>query len=289
MSTGEIREQQLTDDVIASFDSTPSPRLREVMQSLVRHLHDFATDVRLTHEEWQAGIDFLTQVGEVNAPPARKEFVLLSDVLGLSMLTVNINAPEPGTATEETVLGPFFVDDIPEIPLGGDITRGAKGTPCYVSGTVRSTTGVQLPGAHMVVWEADADGFYDVHYGAEHRAARGQLRVGEDGAYRFWSVLPSPYPIPYDGPVGKLLETTQRGHMRPCHLHYKVSAPGHRTLITHIFLAGDPYIETDAVFGVKESLITAAVQHPAGTAPDGTLLTEPYHTIAFDIVLAPQP
>jgi hydroxyquinol 1,2-dioxygenase len=282
------REQAVTDEVVASFAGTPDARLREVVQSLTRHLHAFAREVRLTQEEWEAGIAFLTGVGHIT-DDKRQEFILLSDVLGLSMLTVGINAPAAPGATESTVFGPFFVENAPEVPLGGDIARGAKGTPCWVSGTVRSTDGSPLPGARIEVWEADEDGFYDVQYDGDRSAGRGWLRSGDDGGYRFWSVRPSPYPIPDDGPVGELLAATGRTPMRPAHLHFKVDAPGHRTLITHIFVAGDPHLGSDAVFGVKESLVVEFTEHPPGTGPDGRVLDTRWTSTAFDIVLEAAP
>lgn len=287
MSIQQVREQAVTDEVIASFAGAPSERLREVMSSLVRHLHDFAREVRLTEAEWQRGIDFLTRVGHTTTDK-RQEFILLSDVLGLSMLTVAVNAPATAGSTESTVFGPFFVEDAPEVPLGGDIARGAKGSPCYVSGTVRSADGTPLPGARIEVWEADEDGFYDVQYSAEHSAGRGWLRSGSNGAYRFWSVLPAPYPIPHDGPVGALLAAAGRGPMRPAHLHFKVTAPGHRTLITHVFVAGDPYLSSDAVFGVKNSLVVQATEHDGGIAPDGSHREGRWTGIEFDLVLPPR-
>jgi hydroxyquinol 1,2-dioxygenase len=280
------REQAVTDEVIASFAGTTDPRLREVMQSLVRHLHSFAREIRLGEHEWQAAIDFLTRVGHIT-DDRRQEFILLSDVLGLSMLTVAINEPGAPGATEATVFGPFFVDGAPEVPLGGDIARGAPGTPCYVSGRVRSTDGRPLAGARLDVWEADEDGFYDVQYAGERTAGRGWLRAGAHGEYRFWSVLPAPYPIPQDGPVGDLLTAAGRGPMRPAHLHFKVTAPGHRTLITHIFVAGDPYLGCDAVFGVKDSLVVEALRHEPGPAPDGSHRDGPWTSMTFDLVLAP--
>ncbi|MEU6559354.1 intradiol ring-cleavage dioxygenase [Nocardia nova] len=279
------RERAVTEEVLASFDATPDSRLRMVLHSLVRHLHAFAGEVRLTEREWQSAIDFLTRAGHIT-DEHRQEFILLSDVLGLSMLTVAINEPpEPG-ATESTVFGPFFVDDAPEVPLGGDIARGAAGSPCYVSGQVRSVSGVPIEGARIEVWEADEDGFYDVQYPDGRSAGRGWVRSDANGEYRFRSVLPAPYPIPHDGPVGDLLQATNRSPMRPAHLHFMVTAPGFRTLITHVFLAGDPHLATDAVFGVKEKLVVSAIQHDDGPAPDGARHCGGWHSIAFDLVLA---
>lgn len=279
------REQAVTDEVRASFGH--DDRLAEVMRSLTTHLHAFAREVRLTQDEWAAGIGFLTRTGQT-CDDKRQEFILLSDVLGLSMLTVGINAAPDPTATESTVFGPFFVDGAPGIELGGDISFGAKGTPCWVSGAVRSTTGEPIPGARLEVWEADEDGFYDVQYQGDRTAGRGWLTSGDAGEYRFWSVRPSAYPIPADGPVGELLAASGRHPMRPAHLHFMVTAPGYRTLITHIFVAGDEYLASDAVFGVKDSLVVDVADHPSGTAPDGRALTEPWASIDFDIVLAPE-
>ena len=281
------REQAVTEEVLTSFDASGSARYREIMQSLVRHLHGFAREVRLTQAEWEQGIEFLTRTGHITTEK-RQEFILLSDVLGLSMLTVGINAPAAAGATESTVFGPFFVEGAPEVPLGGDIARGAKGTPCYVTGTVRSMGGTPLPGSRIEVWEADEDGFYDVQYEGDVSAGRGWLRSGELGEYGFWSVLPSPYPIPDDGPVGDLLKAAGRSPMRPAHLHFKVDAPGHRTLITHIFVAGGAHLDHDAVFGVKDSLVHDVVEEPPGTAPDGSTRNEPWTRITFNIVLAPE-
>jgi hydroxyquinol 1,2-dioxygenase len=282
--TQQNREQAVTDEVVASFADTKDERLRQIMQSLTRHLHAFARDVRLTQEEWEAGIAFLTRTGH-KTDDKRQEFILLSDVLGLSMLTVGINAPTSPEATEPTVFGPFYVSDAPEVPMDGDIAHGAKGTPCRVSGRVRSTDGSSIAGARIEVWEADEDGFYDVQYDDGRTAARGWLRSGADGEYEFWSVRPAPYPIPGDGPVGELFAATGRSPMRPAHVHFKVDAPGHRTLITHVFAAGDPHLHHDAVFGVKESLVAEFEEHPAGTAPDGRALDTPWASLDFDIVL----
>ncbi|MEU6832176.1 intradiol ring-cleavage dioxygenase [Nocardia beijingensis] len=280
------REDAVTAEVLASFDATPDPRLRTVMHSLVRHLHAFAREIRLTESEWETAIEFLTRAGHIT-DSKRQEFILLSDVLGLSMLTVAINEAAAPGATESTVFGPFFVDDAPEIPLGGDIARGASGMPCHVSGQVRSVTGEPILGARIEVWEADEDGFYDVQYPDGRSAGRGWLSSGIDGEYRFWSVLPAPYPIPHDGPVGDLLTATARGPMRPAHLHFMVTAPNFRPLITHIFLADDPYLDCDAVFGVKDSLVVGVTHHTDAPAPEGSRPQEGWAEITFDLVLAP--
>ncbi|MFI7004921.1 intradiol ring-cleavage dioxygenase [Streptomyces sp. NPDC050145] len=280
------RERAITEEVLAAFSATPDPRLRAIMRSLIGHLHAFAREVRLTDREWQTAIAFLTRAGHLT-DERRQEFILLSDVLGLSMLTVALNAPDTPGATEATVLGPFFVDDAPEIPLGGDLAQGAPGTPCHVSGRIRSTDGSPVGGALLDVWGADEDGLYDVQYPGEHCAGRGRLRADPDGGFRFWTVLPTPYPIPHDGPAGDLLTACGRGPMRPAHLHFKVTAPGHRTLITHLFVAGDPHLDRDAVFGVRDSLVVEAEHHEGGTAPDGSQPRGAWASMTHDLVLAP--
>jgi hydroxyquinol 1,2-dioxygenase len=278
-------EQAVTDEVVASFANARTERFTQLMSSLVRHLHSFARDVRLTQTEWETAVGFLTATGQT-CTDNRQEFILLSDVLGLSMQTVGINAVSSGIATESTVFGPFFVEGSPRIELGGDIAEGASGRPCYVSGRVLDETGMPISGARLELWEADGDGFYDVQY-AEHRTqARGHLLSSAEGEYRFWSVLPAPYPIPVDGPVGQLLEAANRSPMRPAHIHFMVTAPGYRTLITHIFVAGSPHLTSDAVFAVKTPLIVDFAERSAGTAPEGRVLDGPWHKATFDIVLA---
>lgn len=282
------REQDLTDRVVRSFDDAPDARFREVMQALVRHAHAFVREVRLTREEWNAAVEFLTACGHITTDK-RQEFILLSDVLGLSMQTITVNDAEDARATEATVLGPFFVEGSPRIELGGDISNGAKGRPCWVEGQVRDIDGNPVPNARMEVWESDADGFYDVQYDDDRTAGRAHLFSDEQGRYRFWGVRPVPYPIPHDGPVGRLLETAGRGPMRPAHLHFMVDAPGYRRLVTHIFVRGCEYLGKDAVFGVKDSLIVDFAEQPAQTpTPDGRRIDGPWDRVHFDIVLAPE-
>lgn len=285
----QLAEESLTRRVLASFAGTPDDRLREVMQSLVTHLHAFIRDVRLTEAEWQAGIDFLTGCGHIT-DDRRQEFILLSDVLGASMQTITVANPVDGRITESTVFGPFFVEDSPRIPLGGDIAGGAPGQPCWVQGRVTDVAGNPVPGARVEVWEADEDGFYDVQYGDERVAGRAHLFTDDDGRYRFWGLTPTPYPIPHDGPVGRMLAAVNRSPVRAAHLHFMVTAPGLRTLVTHIFVEGDPQLAAgDSVFGVKDSLISTFDVQPAGTpTPDGRDLGgRDWARTEFDIVLAP--
>lgn len=283
----QAREQDVLDRVLHSFDDCESPRLRELMRGVVTHLHAFLRDVRLTEQEWQEGIAFLTAVGHMS-DDRRQEFILLSDTLGASMQTIAINNEAYGDATEATVFGPFFVEGSPAIGSGGDIAFDAAGEPCWVEGTVRDTDGKPVVGARIEVWEADSDGFYDVQYDDQRTAARGHLFTGGDGEYRLWAVTPTPYPIPDDGPVGKMLEATRRSPMRPAHLHFMVQAPGYRTLVTHIFVRGDAVLDSDAVFGVKDSLVRDFTTQPAGTpTPDGRTVDGTWSTVVFDIVLAP--
>lgn len=283
------REQVLVDEVVASFQSGPDERLTLVLQSLTRHLHAFLREVRLTEQEWSAAIAFLTAAGHITSG-TRQEFVLLSDTLGASMQVVGMNNPEYENATEATVFGPFFVEDAPLIELGDDMAFGAVGEPCYVFGNVAGTDGEPVPGARIEVWEADDDGFYDVQYSDGRTSARAHLFADEHGDFRFWGLFPTPYPIPNDGPVGAMLEAAGRSPVRASHLHFMVTAPGYRTLVTHIFVHGDKQLEIgDSVFGVKESLIKTFTHHPAGTStPDGHDIGDvKWADVHFNIVLAP--
>lgn len=288
------RERAVTDAVVASFADAPDARYRQVMTSLVEHLHGFVRDVRLTEAEWAQAIAFLRGCGDITTD-TRQEFILLSDVLGLSMLTIGVNNPAtgsgPGAATEATVFGPFFVEGSPETPLGGDVSQGAKGPPCWVEGTVTDTAGRPVAGARIEVWEADEDGFYDVQLDGGPEAGmtgRGHLFSDTDGSYRFWSVLPASYPIPDDGPVGDLLAAAGRSSYRPAHIHLMVTAPGLRTLVTHVFVAGDDHLGSDAVFGVKDSLVLDFAEQPPGPAPEGRTVGGPWYRTRFDVVLAPE-
>lgn len=282
-------EQDLTERVIASFGDTENPRLKHLLQQLVKHLHAYVRDVRLTEEEWNTAIEFLTKVGHIT-DDRRQEFILLSDVLGVSMQTINVSNEAYENATEATVFGPFFVEDAPRIDIGGDIAGGAPGEPCWVEGTVTDTNGNPVPNARIEVWEADDDGFYDVQYSDGRVSGRAHLFSDERGQYSFWGLTPTPYPIPHDGPVGQMLEATGRSPMRASHLHFMVTAEKLRRLVTHIFVEGDELLVSDSVFGVKDSLIKQFKKQSANTlTPDGRdIKGQPWSRVQFDIVLPPE-
>lgn len=254
----------ITQAVLDSIADTPDPRLRTVLGSLVRQLHDFAREVRLTEDEWMQGIRFLTATGQ-QCDDKRQEFILLSDVLGLSMLTVAMNNDKPAGCTEATVFGPFFVDGAPDYEHGDDVANGAAGQPCDVTGSVHGLGGEPVADAVIDVWQADSDGNYDVQYeGLAQAQGRGVLRSGPQGEFHFRSVLAEAYPIPTDGPVGELLAATKRHPWRPAHLHFRIEAPGYESLTTHVFRDGDRWLDSDAVFGVRQSLIAPWTQQADG-------------------------
>ena len=271
-----LNANHITESVLERLANTPDPRLKEIMLSLVRHLHGFAREVKLTEAEWLKGIEFLTQTGHITNAQ-RQEFILLSDVLGLSMLTVVMNNDKPDACTQATVLGPFHVEDAPHYKLGDDVANGAKGQPCQVQGSVKGVQGEAVAHARIEVWQSDEKGLYDVQYAdrSQHQA-RGILTADAQGRFHFQSILAMPYPIPHDGPVGQLLEATARHPWRPAHLHFKIEAPGYETLITHVFRKDDPYLASDAVFGVRESLVTDWLQLADGS-----------YQLDFDFVLNP--
>ena len=272
-----LTQDNITQAVIARLADTPDARLKEIMTALVQHLHAFAREVKLTEAEWFQGIDFLTRVGHIT-DAQRQEFILLSDTLGLSMLTVAMNNDKPAGCTEATVFGPFYVEGAPQFDLGADVANGAAGVPCLVRGTVRGLDGQPVAGAEIHVWQADAEGKYDVQRDElEEPQARGVLHADGKGRYHFRSILAEAYPIPDDGPVGEMLRATKRHPWRPAHLHFMIQAPGYETLITHVFRNGDAYLDSDAVFGVRQSLIADWLEQP-----DGSYLVE------YDFVLAPQ-
>ena len=235
-----------------------NPRLAQVMTSLVKHLHAFAKDVELTQTEWAVAVDFLTRTGQIS-DGNRQEFILLSDVLGLSMLVDAINHRRPSGATENTVLGPFHVPGAPRYPMGTNISLDGKGESCLFSGIVRDIEGNPVANAEIDVWCDNADGYYDVQQpGIQPQwNNRGIFVTGPDGRYSFRGIRPVAYPIPDDGPVGQMLAALGRHPNRPAHMHFLVSAPGFETIVTHTFVQGDQWLTSDAVFGVKASLIAS--------------------------------
>jgi hydroxyquinol 1,2-dioxygenase len=275
--TRNLVDEALTLAVRASFENAQSDRLRGILDSLVRHLHGFITDVELTEREWLDGIEFLTEVGHIT-DEQRQEFILLSDVLGASMLVIGLNHRVEEAATESTVFGPFFVEGAPRFENGDDIANGAPGEICVVAGRVLSTGGEPISGARIDIWQADDAGMYDVQYD-DLTDARGRGHLFSDTEGRFWfqTIRPTPYSIPTDGPVGQLLLAAGRSPMRPAHIHFRIVAEGYETLTTHVFVAGDPFLDTDAVFGVKESLVA-----PFDTSKDAQC------TLEYDFFLARQ-
>lgn len=284
----DFNEDNITDAVIARFANTPDPRLKQIMTGLVRHLHACVRDVEPTFEEWQFAIGYLTRVGQM-CTDKRQEFILLSDTLGVSMLVDAINHRMPEGATQTTVLGPFFVAGLPELKLGANIAGTISGEPLYVEGTVTSAgSGRPLAGAVIDAWQSDDDGYYDVQRPElTEPALRGRFRADSNGRFHFWSITPRFYPIPDDGPVGEMIKATKRHPYRPAHVHFMIGAAGHETLVTHVFAEGDPYLDSDAVFGVKNSLIKTFVSREPGAAPDGRVIATPWRSLDYDFGLKP--
>jgi hydroxyquinol 1,2-dioxygenase len=286
-STRNLADENLTQAVLSTFEHCKSERFQQVMRSLVYHLHAFVNDVQLTEEEWFKGIDFLTRTGHIT-DDKRQEFILLSDVLGASMLVIGLNHKNSVKATASTVFGPFFVEDSPLFENGDDIANGAAGEPCFMHGRVLSTTGEPIPNALVEIWQADENGFYDVQQKDSPQVyGRGHLNSDKEGQYFFWSVRPAAYPIPEDGPVGELLDAANRSPMRPAHVHFMIKAPGYKALTTHVFKYGDAYLDSDAVFGVKSELVTNFEYREPGIAPDGKNMVVPFYIMHYDFILDP--
>ena len=246
---------KLTDEVVSRYKDCPDPRLKEIMISLVKHLHSFAREVKLTEAEWIKGMEFLTGVGQF-CTETRQEFILLSDVMGLEMTVVELNHGTDAGETDATLLGPFYVPDAPELPKGAMVCGNPPGAPLDVMGEIQDPKGKPILNALIDVWQAGEDGLYSSQDPNKAKyELRGKFRSDRDGTYHFKSVLPKGYQIPTDGPVGDLMRATGRPPWRPAHLHFMVSADGYKSLTTHLFVKGAPHIDEDAVFGVKESLI----------------------------------
>lgn len=284
--TRDLDEFNITDAVIERMRNAKSARARTVLSALVRHLHDFAREVELTETEWMVGIEFLTQAGQISGPE-RQELILLSDTLGLSTLVTQMNHRSHDSETEQTVLGPFHREGNVRYAQGENISQGIDAPPLYVNVTIRSPEGEPISAAEVDVWHSDDEGYYDVareEWGGEMRM-RGVFKPDAQGALRFKTIVPASYPVPIDGPVGDLLKASARHPMRPAHVHFMISAPGYDRLVTHLFVNGDPYLDSDAVFGVRNALIADFVRHDAGATPEGSESEEAFYTLNYDFVL----
>jgi hydroxyquinol 1,2-dioxygenase len=290
----QLEAADFAEAVIARMGECQDARFHQLMSALVRHAHAFAREVDLTPDEWMAGIQFLTAVGQ-KCDDKRQEFILLSDTLGISMLVVALAQArgakglqgQPGaTPTEATVQGPFFWPGAPQLELGADIGEGLPGEPAYYHGRVTDTAGKPLANCTVDVWSGDGDGVYDMQKG-DSMSLRAQFKTDQDGNYRFWSIRPTYYPVPGDGPVGAMLDKMGRHLNRPGHMHMMLNAPGHEGLVTHIFVKDSPYLDSDAVFGVRNSLIVEFPQQQPGKAPDGRHMSKPYYTAKYDFRLVP--
>ncbi len=264
-------------------------RVRYLLTELVRHIHDYVRETGLTHAEWRKALELLVKAGEIT-DSERNEFVLFSDVLGLSSIVDMVNSPEEGTPS--SVLGPFHILGAPDLPVGGDLKRDNDGATVFVQGKVMAPDGTPIAGAELEIWQTADNGLYsNQDTGQPEYNLRAHMTIGDDGVYRFTTVRPAPYTVPDDGPVGELLHATGRHPWRPSHLHFIITAPGHRTLVTEVFPLDDPYLDEDAVFGVREKLIMEYVEHnAAGDIPQGyavgNAVTMPFYVVDFDFILA---
>ena len=279
-----LNEFTITDEALRRVENTEDPRLHEIISGLIRHLHEFAREVKLTEEEWLEGIKFLTRTGQIS-DSVRQEMILLSDTLGLSQLVVAQSHSRSAEATEQTVFGPFHVEGAPIHPAhGADIARGATGEPLWVAARAVDADGKAVAGAVVDVWQADAAGFYDVqeeHWQIGDARLRAVFETDGDGQFSFRSIMPVGYPIPSDGPVGEMMCATNRHSMRPAHIHFMIRKDGFDPLVTHVFADGDQYLDSDAVFGVRSSCIGSYIRHEPGTAPDGSLVVSGFYTLDY--------
>ena len=283
----EFDERSITQAVIGRLSGCDDPRFKHLMTSLVAHLHDFVREVKLTEPEWLAAIQFLTDVGQT-CTKKRQEFILLSDTLGVSVLVITLNHPAVEDSAESTVLGPFYWEGAPDLPRGSNLAEGVKGEPTIYSGRVLSVDGRPLENALLDIWSGDGEGTYDMQMPeGSAMKARGRIRTDAEGRYWFRSIKPTFYPVPTDGPVGRMLLKMGRHPYRPGHIHMIVSAPGHVPVTTHLFVAGSPYLDSDAVFGMKESLVAQFARHPPGIGPNGERMNTPFYTVNYDFRLRP--
>jgi hydroxyquinol 1,2-dioxygenase len=281
-----VTEDNITDLAVVRWSTAHDPRLAEIMGALVRHLHAFAREVRLTEAEWMAAMRWLARTGQIS-DDKREEFILASDVLGLSMLVVQMNHRLDPAATPATVLGPFHIEGSPELDFGADMSQGLPGTPLYVTGTVRDLDGKPVDGAVLDVWQADTDGAYEAQLDVDEARLRAKYTTREDGSYCLRTIAPLGYSIPMDGPVGDLIARTAISHFRPAHIHFLLTVPGYEPLITHLFQEGAQYLDSDVVFGTKAELVVAFEQREPGPTPDGGTSETPWLHARYDFVLQP--
>ncbi|MFJ7214204.1 dioxygenase [Amycolatopsis sp. NPDC098790] len=282
-----VTEDNITELAAQRWSSAHDPRTAQVMAALVRHLHAFAREVRLTEPEWMAAMRWLTETGQIS-DEKREEFILASDVLGLSMLVVQMNHAFDAKATPATVLGPFHIDGSPEKDFGGDMSDGLPGTPLYITGTVRGLDGSPVGGAILDVWQADEEGAYESQIpGIDEARLRAKYATRPDGSYCLRTIAPKGYSIPMDGPVGALIGGTDISHFRPAHVHFLINAAGYEPLITHLFQEGAQYLDSDVVFGTKQELVVAFEPREPGPTPDGGESGEPWLLARYDFVLQP--
>jgi hydroxyquinol 1,2-dioxygenase len=283
-----VTEDNITDLAVERWATAKDPRLAELMTALVRHLHDFAREVRLTEAEWMAAVQWLTATGRIS-DEKREEFILASDVLGLSMLVVQMNHRLDPQATPATVLGPFHIEGSPELDYAEDMSDGLPGTPLYLHGTVRDLTGAPVGGGVLDVWQADAEGAYEAQIpDVDEARLRAKYTTREDGSYCLRTIAPLGYTIPMDGPVGDLIGRTEISHFRPAHIHFLINVPGYEPLITHLFQQGAPYLDSDVVFGTKQELVVRFDQRDPGPTPDGGTIDVPWLEARYDFVLQRQ-
>ncbi len=280
-------EEQITQNVLDSMAHTLDPRLKQVMFSLVSHIHTFIREVELTQEEWALGIQFLTRTGHM-CDEKRQEFILLSDISGVTMLVDAINHRLPDGATESTIFGPFYREGASELPMGATISKDGRGEPVVVTGRVLSTDGAPIPDALLDVWETDENGLYEQQDPEQPEMnLRGKFRTDSEGRYCFVGIKPVSYAIPDDGPVGQLLRTLGRHPFRPAHIHLLISAEGFAPVTTHLFVKGDPYLDSDAVFGTKDSLVVDFIRHDSEEEAASYHVTVPFYRVEYDFVLKP--
>ena len=282
-----MTESEITNEVLRRFDANDNTRVKQVISSLLTHLHAFVREVELTEEEWFEGIKFLTETGQ-KCTETRQEYILLSDTLGISMLVDLINHRKPNGATESTVFGPFYTPGAPDMENGGNIARHDDGAACFVSGRVTDLDGTPIKGALLDVWQTASNGFYDSQDPNQPDFnMRGKFHSDEDGYYRIQTVCPVSYSIPVDGPVGKMLKLTGRHPNRPAHIHFIVSAQGFEKVTTHLFDDTDSYIDSDAVFGVKDALVCKFERHDSREEAAQRNVVVPFFTVDYDFVLVP--